>query len=261
MRRRPSRHPSDPGRVRLSRRVVAPRPRGDPPTVPPRVPSDASGPAPSRGRLTPRPDPSSPRRMAARARPAKELVDACQIHQRATQGRLQATLQVLCARAPRPGRSVGAREPSRVTSTTDASWSSTRTRTSARANPGDPKRPTQSGGRRRAQEGAPLRLRRYDDGEATNEQVHAGTALPHIAGVLRGTNATAAAYGATGSGKTHTMVGDATDPGLMVLSLRDIFRSTRATATRITTLCARTRGVQRVGARSAGAQLGRVGAS
>jgi kinesin family protein 18/19 len=32
------------------------------------------------------------------------------------------------------------------------------------------------------------------------------------------------AYGATGSGKTHTMVGDQTDPGLMVLSLRDVFR-------------------------------------
>ena len=42
--------------------------------------------------------------------------------------------------------------------------------------------------------------------------------------MLRGTNATVFAYGATGSGKTHTMVGDATDPGLMVLSLRDIFR-------------------------------------
>ena len=62
------------------------------------------------------------------------------------------------------------------------------------------------------------------DGESTNEQVYAGTVLPHIAGVLRGTNATVFAYGATGSGKTHTMVGDATDPGLMVLSLRDIFR-------------------------------------
>ena len=29
---------------------------------------------------------------------------------------------------------------------------------------------------------------------------------------------------AAGSGKTHTMVGDQTDPGLMVLSLRDVFR-------------------------------------
>jgi kinesin family protein 18/19 len=31
------------------------------------------------------------------------------------------------------------------------------------------------------------------------------------------------AYGATGSGKTYTMVGADQDPGLMVLSLQDIF--------------------------------------
>jgi len=42
-------------------------------------------------------------------------------------------------------------------------------------------------------------------------------------GVLSGVNATVFAYGATGSGKTYTMVGADQDPGLMVLSLRDIF--------------------------------------
>lgn len=44
-----------------------------------------------------------------------------------------------------------------------------------------------------------------------------------LPGVLKGLNATVFAYGATGSGKTHTMVGDAADPGLMVLSMNDIF--------------------------------------
>ena len=44
-----------------------------------------------------------------------------------------------------------------------------------------------------------------------------------LPGVLRGLNATVFAYGATGSGKTHTMVGDASDPGLMVLSMNDVF--------------------------------------
>ena len=44
-----------------------------------------------------------------------------------------------------------------------------------------------------------------------------------IPGVLRGLNATIFAYGATGSGKTHSMVGTPTDPGLMVLSMNDIF--------------------------------------
>ena len=42
-------------------------------------------------------------------------------------------------------------------------------------------------------------------------------------GVLKGYNATVFAYGATGSGKTHSMVGDVSDPGLMVLGMRDIF--------------------------------------
>ena len=41
--------------------------------------------------------------------------------------------------------------------------------------------------------------------------------------MLRGLNATIFAYGATGSGKTHSMVGTPTDPGLMVLSMNDIF--------------------------------------
>ena len=47
---------------------------------------------------------------------------------------------------------------------------------------------------------------------------------PLVAGVLEGINATVFAYGSTGSGKTHTMVGTKTDPGLMILSLRDVFR-------------------------------------
>lgn len=44
-----------------------------------------------------------------------------------------------------------------------------------------------------------------------------------IAGVVQGLNATIFAYGATGSGKTYTMVGTQEDPGLMVLSLNTIF--------------------------------------
>ena len=44
-----------------------------------------------------------------------------------------------------------------------------------------------------------------------------------IPGVLRGLNATVFAYGATSSGKTHTMVGLPADPGLMILSMNDIF--------------------------------------
>ncbi|CAD6214816.1 unnamed protein product [Miscanthus lutarioriparius] len=44
-----------------------------------------------------------------------------------------------------------------------------------------------------------------------------------IAGVVQGLNATVFAYGSTGSGKTYTMIGTHSDPGLMVLSFRTIF--------------------------------------
>lgn len=42
--------------------------------------------------------------------------------------------------------------------------------------------------------------------------------------MLHGINTTVFAYGATGSGKTYTMVGTPSDPGLMVLSLQKIFQ-------------------------------------
>ena len=44
------------------------------------------------------------------------------------------------------------------------------------------------------------------------------------AGVLNGYNATVFAYGATGAGKTFTMLGIPSRPGIMVLTLRDLFR-------------------------------------
>mmetsp|Transcript_12616 Transcript_12616/g.28613 ORF Transcript_12616/g.28613 Transcript_12616/m.28613 type:complete len:980 (+) Transcript_12616:149-3088(+) len=44
-----------------------------------------------------------------------------------------------------------------------------------------------------------------------------------IGSVLQGFNATTFAYGATGAGKTHTMLGNPTAPGIMMLTLRDLF--------------------------------------
>lgn len=44
--------------------------------------------------------------------------------------------------------------------------------------------------------------------------------------VLNGYNGTVFAYGATGAGKTFTMVGNPTDPGIMVRALNDIFVTT-----------------------------------
>ncbi|CAM6033689.1 unnamed protein product [Sphagnum compactum] len=59
--------------------------------------------------------------------------------------------------------------------------------------------------------------------ESTNEDVYNATVSSMVEGVVRGLNATIFAYGATGSGKTHTMAGTIEDPGLMVLSLQAIF--------------------------------------
>ena len=63
------------------------------------------------------------------------------------------------------------------------------------------------------------------DGTSNNVQIYEATVAPLVHGVLRGLNATVFAYGATGSGKTYTMVGSDSDPGLMLLSMRDIFQS------------------------------------
>ena len=59
--------------------------------------------------------------------------------------------------------------------------------------------------------------------KATNRDVYEATARRLIRGVLSGHNGTVFAYGATGSGKTYTMVGERNDPGMMLLSLADIF--------------------------------------
>lgn len=55
------------------------------------------------------------------------------------------------------------------------------------------------------------------------EAVYEGTTKKLAQDVLNGYNATVFAYGATGSGKTHTMVGTSTNPGIMVRALNDIF--------------------------------------
>ena len=45
-----------------------------------------------------------------------------------------------------------------------------------------------------------------------------------VDGVLDGYNATVFAYGPTGAGKTYTMLGTDTQPGLMIMTLRDLFK-------------------------------------
>ena len=63
---------------------------------------------------------------------------------------------------------------------------------------------------------------------ASNRDVYQKTARALISGVLNGQNGTVFAYGATGSGKTYTMIGTRNDPGMMPLSLMDIFDAIRS---------------------------------
>ena len=56
-------------------------------------------------------------------------------------------------------------------------------------------------------------------------EVYARTTKFLVGGVMEGFNATVFAYGATGSGKTFTMLGNAASPGLMPSTLQDLWRS------------------------------------
>ncbi|ESP03922.1 hypothetical protein LOTGIDRAFT_110046, partial [Lottia gigantea] len=61
------------------------------------------------------------------------------------------------------------------------------------------------------------------DGSANQEDVYEATTKFLIPNVITGYNATVFAYGATGAGKTHTMVGKDDSPGIMVRALNDLF--------------------------------------
>ncbi|KAK1892835.1 Kinesin-like protein KIF24 [Dissostichus eleginoides] len=59
--------------------------------------------------------------------------------------------------------------------------------------------------------------------ESSNEEVYQRTAYPLVQHMLNGGKATCFAYGQTGAGKTHTMLGSPVRPGLYALAVRDIF--------------------------------------
>ncbi|KAI0693605.1 P-loop containing nucleoside triphosphate hydrolase protein [Cytidiella melzeri] len=65
------------------------------------------------------------------------------------------------------------------------------------------------------------RLFRHD---AAQEDVYEGTAKPLLQNVLDGYNTTIFAYGATGCGKMHTISGTDDDPGIIYLTMQDLFR-------------------------------------
>ncbi|XP_050570412.1 kinesin-like protein KIF19 [Cygnus atratus] len=63
------------------------------------------------------------------------------------------------------------------------------------------------------------------DASATQENVYRATTRGLVAGVLSGSNATVFAYGPTGCGKTHTMLGSDGEPGVCARALGDLFQA------------------------------------
>ncbi|KAH9843845.1 kinesin-domain-containing protein [Rhodofomes roseus] len=65
---------------------------------------------------------------------------------------------------------------------------------------------------------------RVFDHQARQEDVYCNTAKPLLSNLLDGYNATIFAYGATGCGKTHTISGTDDDPGIIYLTMADLFQ-------------------------------------
>ncbi|KAI5416453.1 variant 2, Kinesin-like protein KIN-8A [Lathyrus oleraceus] len=62
---------------------------------------------------------------------------------------------------------------------------------------------------------------------ATQLQVYSTTTLELVEAVLQGRNGSVFCYGATGAGKTYTMLGTVENPGVMVLAIQDLFSKIR----------------------------------
>ncbi|GAB4837854.1 Kinesin-like protein KIN-7D, mitochondrial [Ancistrocladus abbreviatus] len=58
---------------------------------------------------------------------------------------------------------------------------------------------------------------------ATSEEVYEVAARPVVKAAMEGVNGTVFAYGVTSSGKTHTMHGDQSCPGIIPLAIKDVF--------------------------------------
>lgn len=64
---------------------------------------------------------------------------------------------------------------------------------------------------------------RVFDNSASNRDVFEHTTKAIIDGVLEGYNCSVFAYGATGAGKTFTMLGDSSNPGVMFLTMMELY--------------------------------------
>ncbi|MGH0168051.1 UNVERIFIED_CONTAM: hypothetical protein FKN15_072059 [Acipenser sinensis] len=65
-------------------------------------------------------------------------------------------------------------------------------------------------------------------GERSSQQeVYTGSVKPVLSHLLSGQNTSVFAYGPTGAGKTHTMLGGAEEPGVIPRAVRDVFQMVR----------------------------------
>ncbi|AOA61123.1 Kinesin-related motor protein [Komagataella phaffii CBS 7435] len=65
---------------------------------------------------------------------------------------------------------------------------------------------------------------RLFDEDTTQKTVYENTTRPLLDSILDGFNATVFAYGATGCGKTHTITGTLEDPGVIFLTMQELFQ-------------------------------------
>jgi kinesin family member 18/19 len=76
---------------------------------------------------------------------------------------------------------------------------------------------------------------RIFDENVTQAEVYEATAKPLLDNVLDGYNATVFAYGATGCGKTHTITGTVQQPGIIFLTMQELFeRISETTGDKVT---------------------------
>jgi len=61
----------------------------------------------------------------------------------------------------------------------------------------------------------------------SQQEVYNCTTADLVEGVLQGRNGSVFCYGATGAGKTYTMLGTVNNPGVMVLAIKDLFMKLR----------------------------------
>lgn len=76
---------------------------------------------------------------------------------------------------------------------------------------------------RNATETVKYHLDAFHDEQTTQQGVFVANVKPILAHILRGQNASVFAYGPTGAGKTHTMLGTPKQPGVIPRAVREVF--------------------------------------